>query len=308
MRITSPVAFLVFNRPAETESVFNAIRAARPPKLLVVADGPRINHPDDVLYCGEVRRIVEQVDWPCEVFSNYSSTNLGCKIRVSSGLDWVFSQVEEAIILEDDCLPDTSFFSYCQELLEIYRNDERVMMVCGTNLLGRWKDDRQSYHFANYDWVWGWATWRRAWQHYDVTMSHWRDPCCRNRIQQVLLNKEFIGLREKDFQQAFNNKIDTWDYQWSFSRLLCGGLAIIPSVNLVSNIGYGRDATHTKVMDSELANIAKGRFELPLRHPDCKIADSDYDLSVVQIIAKRNTLCSRIVGLLGLVRLFFFRK
>lgn len=306
--LTTPVAFLVFNRPLETAAVFKAIREARPQQLLVVADGPRANRPDDIIKCAEVRSIVEQIDWPCEVVSNYSETNLGCKIRVSSGLDWVFSQVEEAIILEDDCLPDVSFFPFCQELLANYRNDERVMMICGTNLLGSWKDDRQSYHFANYDWVWGWASWRRAWQQYDVTMSKWKDPVCRDGIRQLLQNKEFLSLREKAFQQAFDNKIDTWDYQWSFTRLLYEGLAVIPCINLVTNIGYGWEATHTVVMDDELADMARGRISLPLRYQDGIVADREYDLSVVRMIASKNTLYKRFVRLLGLIRLILFRR
>jgi hypothetical protein len=303
--LTTPVALLVFNRPETTARVFAAIREARPSQLLVVADGPRSNRPDDVIKCAEVKRIVGQVDWPCEVQRNYSETNLGCKMRVSSGLDWVFSQVEEAIILEDDCLPDASFFQFCQELLVTYRFDERIMTICGTNLLGSWKDDRQSYHFAHYDWVWGWASWRRAWRKYDVTMSVWCEPQCRDRIRRLLQNDEFFALREKAFQQAFDNKIDTWDYQWSFARLSNKGLAVVPSINLVTNIGYGRDATHTRVMDDELADMAAVQIALPLCHPDRIIADREYDLSVVRMIARKNTLFSRIVNFIGLVRLIF---
>lgn len=306
--LTTPVVLIVFNRPETTARVFAAIREARPQQLLVVADGPRANRPDDALKCTEVRAIVEQVDWPCEVARNYSETNLGCKMRVSSGLDWVFSQVEEAIILEDDCLPDASFFPFCQDLLSTYRNDERVMMVCGANLLGRWKDDRQSYHFANYDWVWGWASWRRAWRQYDVTMSQWKDIGCRNRIRQLLQNKDFFAMREKAFQQAYDNRVDTWDYQWSFARLFNEGLAIVPSINLVKNIGYGRDATHTRVMDDELADMTTGMITLPLRPPGGFIVDGEYDLSVVRMIARKNTLYSRIVRFLGLIRLILFRK
>jgi len=306
--LTTPVVLLVFNRPETTAQVFAAIREACPQKLLVVADGPRPDHPDDLQKCTEVRHIVKQVDWPCEVLQEYSDINLGCKVRVSSGLDWAFSQVEEAIILEDDCLPDASFFQFCQELLTVYRDDERVMTVCGTNLLGSWKEDRQSYHFAHYDWVWGWASWRRAWQKYDVTMALWGEPECRNRIKELLQDNRYFSLREQAFQQAFDNRIDTWDYQWSFSQLSHEGLAIVPSSNLVSNIGYGRDATHTRVMDEELASMATSRIALPLRHPDGLIVDREYDLAVVQMIARKNSLYNRLVRLLALARLIFSRR
>lgn len=304
--LTTPVALLVFNRPEATARVFAAIREARPQQLLVVADAPRPDCSNDLQKCTEVRTIVEQVDWPCEVLRNYSETNLGCKIRVSSGLDWVFSQVEEAIILEDDCLPDASFFPFCQELLSTYRDDERVMMVCGTNLLGRWKDDRQSYHFANYDWVWGWASWRRAWRHYDVTMSEWKDPHCRDKIRQFLNNVDLYSLREKDFQQAYDNRVDTWDYQWYFTRILHQGLAVVPCINMVSNIGFGRDATHTMVMDDELAGMEASRVEFPLIGPNGVVPDDEYDHLVVQMIARKHTLYSRIIRLFGLIRLLIF--
>lgn len=298
--LTTPVALLVFNRPELTARVFAAIRAARPPQLLVVADGPRRGRPDDPERCSEVRRIVEQVDWLCELFCNYSEENLGCKIRVSSGLDWVFGLVEEAIILEDDCLPDPTFFRFCQELLHHYRDEERVMTICGANLLGRWKDDRQSYHFAQYDFVWGWASWRRAWRHYDLEMRLWHDPDCRQRIRSILQNERLWRLREKTFQQAFDKGIDTWDYQWAFARTVRGGLAVVPSVNLITNIGYGADATHTIVMDEELAAIPTSRMDFALTHNESFLSDQEYDLKVVTMLSRKDSLIVRVIRLLRL--------
>lgn len=298
--LTTPVALLVFNRPELTARVFAAIRAARPPQLLVVADGPRRGRPDDPERCSEVRRIVEQVDWLCELFCNYSEENLGCKIRVSSGLDWVFGLVEEAIILEDDCLPDPTFFRFCQELLHHYRDEERVMTICGANLLGRWKDDRQSYHFAQYDFVWGWASWRRAWRHYDLEMRLWHDPDCRQRIRSILQNERLWRLREKTFQQAFDKGIDTWDYQWAFARTVRGGLAVVPSVNLITNIGYGADATHTIVMDEELAAIPTSRMDFALTHNESFLSDQEYDLKVVAMLSRKDSLIVRVIRLLRL--------
>lgn len=293
--LTTPVALLVFNRPQLTARVFAAIREARPPRLLVVADGPRRGRPDDPERCAEVRRIVEQVDWPCELLCNYSEENLGCRMRVSSGLDWVFGQVEEAIILEDDCLPAPAFFRFCQELLHHYRDDEQVMTICGTNLLGRWKDDRQSYHFAQYDFVWGWASWRRAWRHYDLEMRLWHDPDCRRRIRSTLQNDRFWRLREKAFQQAFDNRIDTWDYQWAFARTVRGGLAVVPSINLVANIGFGIDATHTIVPDKDFSAIPTGRVTFPLRHNGLLLADAEYDMKVVAMQTQKDSLRERII-------------
>lgn len=302
-RLTTPVALLVFNRPAITERVFEALRAARPDQLLVVADGPRADRPEEAALCEEVRRIVERVDWPCEVRRNYSDINLGCKRRVSSGLDWVFEQVEEAIILEDDCLPDPSFFSFCQELLAFHRDEARIMMICGTNLLGRWNADKQSYHYSNYDWVWGWATWRRAWRHYDVSMSLWPERESKEKIRDLLRPEEFYSLRAKDFQQAYHNQIDTWDYQWTFARLMQSGLAIIPSRNLVANIGFGVHATHTKVMDKELSAMTTHQISSPLSHNMSFEVDFGYDLAVVNMILWRNSICNRIIRFCRLLKL-----
>src|SRR5687767_13684909 len=164
----TPVALLVFNRPQATARVFEAVARARPPRLLVVADGPRADRPDDGELCHQTRAIIERVDWPCEVMKDYSDTNLGCRKRVSSGLDWVFSNVADAIILEDDCLPEPSFFPFCEELLERYRDDERVAMIRAGNFLEGRRVASTSYYFSRWFHIWGWATWARAWKHNDV--------------------------------------------------------------------------------------------------------------------------------------------
>jgi hypothetical protein len=307
--LITPVAMLVFNRPEETSRVFAAIREARPRQLLVIADGPRTERPDDFQKCAEVRRIVEQVDWPCEVFRNYSDINLGCKHRPISGFNWVFDLVEEAIILEDDCLPDPTFFRFCQELLQFYRDDERVMMICGTNLLGRWKDDQLlSYHFTHYDWVWGWASWRRAWRHNDANISLWCLQETRDKINNILKSEKYYKLRAMTFEQAYRNKIVAWDYQWACSRLIQGGLAIIPSVNLVSNIGYGAEATHTKVHDVELAELPQLQLTFPLTHQENFAADMDFDMAVVNMIRRKNTLFSRVLRFCRLLKMLIFSR
>ena len=167
----TPIVFLIFNRPDTTKRVFEAIRQAKPKKLLVVADGPRDDRQGEAEKCAAVRSIIDTVDWDCKVLTNYADVNLGCGLRVSSGLDWVFEQVEEAIILEDDCLPHPSFFPFCEEMLDLYRHDERIMHIAGTNSLEEWKSDVQSYHFSYTGGIWGWATWQRAWKYYHFKMS-----------------------------------------------------------------------------------------------------------------------------------------
>ena len=240
----APVALLVFNRPDCTRQVFAAVRAARPPKLLVVADGPRASHATDDADCREVRRIIEGgVDWPCEVLTNFAPANLGCRQRVASGLDWVFEQVEEAIILEDDCLPAPAFFPFCDQMLARFREDERVMMIGGTNYLLDEMKLAESYFFSRYFAIWGWATWRRAWRQYDRQMAGW--PALRDAGQLwAFYSQEFmVQYMTRLFDCALQPACDTWDIQWFYSCLFNHGLAIVPRVNLVSNLGVV--GTHT---------------------------------------------------------------
>ncbi len=171
--IKTPVVVIIFKRTDTTEKVFEAIRLAKPPKLFVIADGPRADHPGEAEKCEAARAIIERVDWECEVLKNYSDTNLGCAKRVSSGLDWVFSNVEEAIILEDDCVPHLTFFPFCEELLEKYRYDTRIASISGQNVQFGRERTNYSYYFSRYNHCWGWATWRRAWQHFDFDMKLW---------------------------------------------------------------------------------------------------------------------------------------
>ena len=278
--LTTPVALLVFNRPELTAQVFAAVREARPPRLLVVADGPRTGRRDDQEKCAEVRRIVGRIDWPCDVMLNYSEENLGCKLRVSSGLDWVFEQVEEAIILEDDCLPDLSFFRFCQELLAYYRYHEKIMMICGTNLLRNWKSEIQSYHFSNNGGVWGWASWRRAWQYYDVKMSLWQDPVIRLKICNELGSDRLFRQKALEFDRVAAGGVDTWDYQWSFAQLLQSGLAVIPATNLVSNNGFGADATHTVNPRTKYAKTPTAPCLFPLKMNQNLTPDREYDAAL----------------------------
>ncbi len=197
--VKTPVAFLIYNRPELTRRVFNEIRNAQPPVLLIVADGPSPKRTEDALHCTLTRSIVENVDWPCTVMRNYADFNMGCRERVSSGLDWVFSQVPEAIVLEDDCLPEPGFFRFCTEVLEHFRDDDRVMMVSGTNMLEEWKSETQSYHFSNYGGVWGWASWRRAWNYYDVDMKDWEKPEVKEKVKQVLGSEKQFKKRASCF-------------------------------------------------------------------------------------------------------------
>ncbi len=275
-----PVAFLIFKRPDTTEKVFEAIRQARPPKLLVVADGPRADKPGEAEKCAATRAIIDRVDWDCEVIKHYADVNLGCKKCVSSGITWVFEQVEEAIILEDDCLPHPTFFQFCEELLAQYRDDQRIMSICGDNSRATSKRTEYSYYFSRAPLIWGWATWRRAWQYYyDVNMKLW--PMIRDGKwhQDFLPDEKMMQSWEKTWQASYEGKIDTWDYQWSFACSIQSGMSVISNVNLISNLGFHAEATHTTYTESFRANNAIEAMSFPLKHPPFMIADRMYEES-----------------------------
>ncbi|MEO7425749.1 MAG: glycosyltransferase family 2 protein [Fibrobacteria bacterium] len=272
----TPVAFLIFNRPDVTAKVFECIRAARPPKLFVVADGARAGKAGEAASCQAARAVIEKVDWECEVFREFSESNLGCMRRVSTGLDWVFSQVEDAIVLEDDCIPDPTFFRYCQELLDRYRNDTRITCVSGDNFqFGRTRGP-YSYYFSRYNHCWGWATWRRAWNQFDREMKEWPTIRDNGRLFDILGNRANVKYWTRIFDQVAANKIDSWAFRWTFAAWRESGLTALPNANLVSNIGYDGAGTHTRKSD-RYASMATVPMEFPLRHPPFIIRDTGAD-------------------------------
>jgi hypothetical protein len=278
-QLKTPVAFIIFNRPETTKRVFAEIAKAKPPKLLVIADGPRADYPNDVEKCAAVRTIIDGVDWDCEVLTNYSDVNLGCKRRVSSGLDWVFDTVEEAIILEDDCLPHPTFFRFCEELLERYRDDKRIAMISGDNFQFGRKRTEYSYYFSRYTHIWGWASWRRAWDNYDVDMKIWHEIRDGGWLRDLLEDKKSVRYWKKIFDKVYQGKIDTWDYPWVFVCWMNSALTIIPNVNLVSNIGFGSEAVHT-TKRNKFAEMKTEYMDFPISHPSYILRDSKADFFV----------------------------
>ena len=274
----TPVAFLIFNRPDTTKKVFAAIRQAQPPKLLVVADGARKDRPGEVEKCRATRAIIDRVDWDCEVLTNYSEENLGGMMRISTGLDWVFSLVETAIVLEDDCLPHPTFFSFCEELLLLYQNDERIMTISGDNFQFGRQRGKYSYYFSRYNHCWGWATWRRAWQHYDRKLELWPRIRNDNLIKYIFGDTKGARYWHKIFQAIYENKITHgWDYRWTFACWVQSGLTVLPNVNLISNIGFGKEATHTINAKSIMANMSTEEMYFPLQHPPFVVRDAQAD-------------------------------
>ncbi|MEM6107864.1 methyltransferase type 11 [Mycobacterium sp. 050272] len=301
MTPTPPVIFIIFNRTDTTRQVFEVIRAAQPSKLLVIADGPREDVPGEAEKCAAARAIVDEVDWECEVYRNFSETNMTIRLRISSGLAWAFDLVDKAVVLEHDCLPSLSFFRYCGELLEHYENDERVMMISGQNHLFGQAETANSYYFSRYAHVmWGWATWRRAWKKYDLNMTRWPDIRDRKLFDQYFNKRRERYYWESIFEMMYEGgRIDTWDYQWFYSMWENSGLCVTPVRNLVLNIGIDAEATHTNTKyDRIYSTLEAGEIDTPLAHPANVLANSDYDELEAKLRFAYHTK-----GMLG----FFFR-
>lgn len=279
MTLTTPVLFIVFNRPGTTQVVFDAIRKVKPAKLYVAADGPRPGNSSDEEKCRLTRQIATNVDWDCEVKTLFREENVGCGRGPSGAYSWFFEQEEEGIILEDDCLPHQTFFYYCQELLEKFRNDTRIMHIAGSNFQNNWEKDKDySYYFSSYPYEWGWATWRRAWQLYDFNVKQYPEL-----IKKQYFKRYFDSWVEKKYRLskiANSYKAENanwWDYQWSFTLFSNSGLSIVPHINLIENIGFGEDATHTLSTNDNRKENKAHAIKLPLRHPSFVIRDANSD-------------------------------
>jgi hypothetical protein len=261
-KLETPVLFIIFNRPATTAAVFREIRNARPSKLFIAADGPRGNRPEEFELCARTRKIVSQIDWECEVHTLFREKNLGCKKAVSSAIEWFFQHVEEGIILEDDCLPDGSFFWFCDRLLKYYRDDRRVMMIAGTNYLFNKINTGESYFFSRYFPVWGWATWRRAWKLYDIAMEDWPKYKELGFLRWLYPEKSISEYLSSGFQNTYEGKIDTWDFQWCYTCIFNNGLCATSVNNLIGNLGIS--GTHTSPDSASNSKF----FNMPVKSLD----------------------------------------
>lgn len=235
----TPILFLIFNRPETTMEVFNKIKQVKPSKLYVGADGPRKNRADDRELCQQTRDILRQINWKCEVHKLFREENLGCAKAISQAVTWFFDNEDMGIILEDDCVPHPDFFPYCQEMLIRYRNEARIMFISGTNFISNIKKPETSYYFSRLADVWGWASWKRAWAKYDLSIQDWPIGS-----QKLLNDSYFHGFRE--YREILMYSLDnlyevenpnTWDYQWAYCILMNDGLCVVPRENLISNIG-----------------------------------------------------------------------
>lgn len=266
-QFSTPVLLIIFNRPDTSRLVFNQIRKVKPRYLFVSADGPRAGKQGEKERCIEARMIIDQVDWECELKTLYRDENLGCRLAVSSAITWFFDNVDCGIILEDDCFPDISFFPFCETLLDKYKHDNRIFHINGTDFSGIKVTHPDSYYFTRFISIWGWATWKRAWQKFDLSMSDYQ--LTRNTI---LKKRNYISREaSRHYKNGFDNmKIDehnSWDAQWMYAVIKSEGLTITPNVNLVKNIGTSDSSTHSFLRDSFRDRMGAGKIFFPLQHP-----------------------------------------
>lgn len=299
IKLTVPVMICTFTRLDSAIKVFESVRKAAPPRLYLVSDGPRADHPDDADKIAAVHDYIEgHIDWDCEVFKNYAEENMGCGLRMPTGVSWVFEHEERAIFLEDDCVPRPSFYQYVQELLERYENDENVMLISGNNQISYLNTIGDSYGFVKQAGTWGWASWRRAWEKYDINLTKWPDnrnnPCW----------KKYYSLSARLFMFAqwdllYNHGYDAWDYQVKYCLGANDGYCIMPSVNMVSNVGFEEEgSTHTSQLPEWMDQHSED-ITFPLRHPKEIVWAEQYDREFMKREFKSGYIV-RIKQLLGL--------
>jgi len=275
--LETPVLFLIFNRLKTTKLVFEQIRLAKPLRLYIAADGAREKKEGEIEKVKIVREyVLSHIDWTCKVLTLFHEKNLGCKYAVSSAINWFFKNEEMGIILEDDCLPNQSFFKFSEVLLEKYKNNEKIWLITGSNINEKYKDSEFDYVFSKYGSIWGWASWRRAWMNYNVDMPEFKAYEKHNKFIELYNDKSEMRNEIDNFRKTFEGKIDTWDYQWLFYRRINNALSIVPSRNMIKNIGFGIEATHT------MGNYINDHYELydyifPLKYNDNIAADHIFD-------------------------------
>ena len=295
----APVVLLLFNRPDLTRRLLERVRQIKPERLLVVADGPRSSVLTDAAACEEVQRLVrETVDWGARLDWNVADSNMGIRKRVASGLNWAFQLEQQVIVLEDDCLPELSFFPFCTELLDRYQNDTRVGLISGDNFQHGQEFTRASYYFSRYAHIWGWASWRRAWNHYDDSMRDWPELRNSNWLAHLFPHPLEALYWEKLFDEVSQHRIDTWDYAWQFALWTQSQYSILPAQNLISNLGVGESATHTQDADKAKHQLEVSPMKFPLVHPSTVIRNhraDDYSQRTHFGLAKDQSLIGRLV-------------
>lgn len=298
-----PVLICAFNRPATTKEVFGVISKIKPKKLFIAVDGPRPNKIGEKDKCDEVKKVFEKIDWECDVKTFYREQNVGCAKAIPGAIDWMFSYVEEGIILEDDCVADESFFRFCADVLINYRNEDRIMMVGGTNFFPNVTFTNESYFFSRYSFIWGWATWKRAWKKYDIEMKSYPDFKKKGGMRRILPNIAERFFWKTSFDNKYRGYHDNWDAKWYYTMFSNNGLGIVPNVNLITNIGFGPDASVTVNMDDRLI-LPVTPITFPLRHPNNITEANRYSRRVFKRVFLASVTPQNVVSnFLGLIRI-----
>ncbi len=276
-RLETPVSIIFFRRPDTLRAVIERVREVRPRKLYLIADGPRSHVEGEAERCAETRELADSmIDWPCRVERNYAERNMGCGPRPATGISWVLGREPASIILEDDCVPDPTFFHYCQELLERYADDRRIAQVCGASFHPERLDRRFSYGYSRYTLCWGWATWSRAWKHFDYSMSEWPKDRENGFLRTIFDRHDDLWYWDRHLQRVWEGDDSVWDMRWTYAVWRQRMLSIIPTVNLVSNVGFGADSTHTSA-DMHGGHVPSRAMEFPLRHVPLVLRASEHD-------------------------------
>jgi hypothetical protein len=285
-----PVSIIIFNRPENTKRLLESLNIYKPETLFIISDGPRKNFENDHERVIQSRKLFEKIDWKCEVFFNNSESNLGCRKRIISGLNWVFGQVEKTIILEDDCIPSEEFFLFMELMLNKYQTNKEISSVCGTNFLPDWNKTKDSYLYSKYCHVWGWGTWKDRWEKIDFNLDKLQE------IKKTKFLKSYLGSFRAYlyWHWILNNvkkkKIDSWAYIWNFTNFINNSLSIIPAINLLSNIGIGKDSSNTRSLPYKYIKAEESRKKLkfPLKYPSKFLSDSKHDLEVEDTIFSKS--------------------
>jgi len=273
----TPILLITYKRADTTRKVIDSLRGIRPSSIYFAANAPNPENPKDPPQCEAVRDLVGHIDWPCEVKTLFRTEHLNARESISGSISWFFENVEEGIILEDDCICDPSFFFYCQENLERYRSNHQVMQISATNFDPNYKGTGESYYFSRYAYIWGWATWRRAWEHFDLQMGQIERTAVKPMLRRLFARKKEASFWSAMYDYLASGKIDTWDGQWLFAVFNKDGLCITPKTNLITNIGFDSNATNTFGSHNVVERMKIGALEFPLEHPESIEGDEDAD-------------------------------
>jgi hypothetical protein len=295
-----PVLLVTFNRPLNAKKVFDVIRQVRPAKFYLFSDAPRPGNENDQVNVKECRELIKLIDWECDVKTKFEKVNLGCGPGPMSAITWMFQHEEKGIILEDDCLPDISFFSYCRYMLDRYEHQPRVMHVAGTRWNDEYKVDDSDHFFSTIGHIWGWATWRRAWQLYDYEMKSWDKTKGRKLIKSRLNNRLLSEFWVDSFEYTYRNNPrlrHAWDYQWQYTLFQHNGLSVVPNVNLVSNIGV--QGVHSSEDDADKTSFNRHTSPWMNQKQQLKIIPQhDFDLYHIRNFFMRDVKAVRKMKLL----------